>query len=179
MVTNDLLICWLIFQVNVFHVVHHVRGATKGACALRIRVPFVANTYDALGLVADEREFGGRREGIGTRTFFLYRSFVGWRGTSLWSLLPRSERDHEVDCTDLAANDVLHTQVHREVAEDPLQPGPFFELMLNNRLDVHVSHSRLVQLSLHLLIMKAEDVVLPELPIDLNLQVLSRVGQLF
>jgi len=94
--------------------------------------------------VADEGEFGGRGQGIGTWTFFLHGSFVGWRGLGLLSLLPRSERDHEVDGTDLATDNVLHTQICSEVAEDLLQSRMFFKLMLNNRLDVGFGNSLLV-----------------------------------
>jgi hypothetical protein len=119
-VTVEPLICGPIFQVNVFHVVYHVGDATKGAYALLIRVPFVANTDYTLSLVADERKFGGCRERFGTWSFFLHRSFVGWRGPWLLSLLPRSERDYKVNSTDLAADDVFYTQVYREVTEDLL-----------------------------------------------------------
>jgi hypothetical protein len=121
MVTGDRLICSLVFQVNVFHMVHHVGDALKAATALLILIPFISNANDTLRLLADEGELlHGHRGGLRTWTFFLHRSFVGWRGPWLLSLLPRSKRDHEVDSTDLAADDVLHTQVHREVAEDPL-----------------------------------------------------------
>ena len=64
------------FQVNVFHVVHHVRDAAKGAGTLLIRILFVANTKYALRLAADKGDLHGRREGVRTRTFYLHRSFV-------------------------------------------------------------------------------------------------------
>ena len=49
-----------------------------------------------LRLLADEGELlHGHRGGLRTWTFFLHRSFVGWRGPWLLSLLPRSKRYHE------------------------------------------------------------------------------------
>lgn len=59
-----------------------------------------------------------------------------------------------------------------------MQVGPLFELILNNRLDVHISYKRLVQLSLYQLIMKAKDVVSLELPRDLLLEALPNISQL-
>ena len=50
--------------------------------------------------------------------------------------------------------------------------------MLNNWLDIHVSRNSLVQLSLHQLIVKTEDVVSSEFPSDLILEAFPRTGQL-
>jgi hypothetical protein len=50
--------------------------------------------------------------------------------------------------------------------------------MLNNELDVHVSHNGLVQLSLHQFIVKAEDIVSSEFLIDLILEAFPRTSQL-
>ena len=133
MVTAELLVYREMIQVNVFYVVHHVGNAAKAASALLVRIPFVTDTEYALCLLADEGNLHGRGGGVRTRTFFLHRSLTGWRGPLPLSLLLRSECDHEIDGTDLAADDILYIQVRREVAEDPLQTCPLFELMLNNR----------------------------------------------
>jgi hypothetical protein len=87
-VTLNPPICGPIFQVNTFDVFHHVRDAAEGAGALLVQIPFVANPDHALGLVADERKVGGREERFETWTLFLHRSFLGWRGPWLLSLLP-------------------------------------------------------------------------------------------
>jgi hypothetical protein len=50
-----------------------------------------------------------------------------------------------------------------------LQAYLLFGLILNNRVNIHVSHMRLVQLSLHLLIVEAEDIVFKPLTIILIL----------
>ena len=50
--------------------------------------------------------------------------------------------------------------------------------MLNNWLDIHVSRNSLVQLSLHQLIVKTEDVVSSEFPSDLILEAFPSTGQL-
>jgi hypothetical protein len=54
MMTDDLLVWALILQVNVFHVVHHVGDAAKGASTILIRVLFVANKDYALSLLENE-----------------------------------------------------------------------------------------------------------------------------
>ena len=130
--------------MDIFHVVHHETGAAKGASALLIRVLLVTDAKYALRLVADNGNLHGRRGGVRAWTFFLASSLTGLKESRSLGLLLKSKSNHQVDSTDLAADDVLYVEVRREVAEDPLQAGPLPKLMLNNRLDVHVSHMRLV-----------------------------------
>jgi hypothetical protein len=134
-------------------------NAAKAASALLVQIPFVAGIKYALCLLADEGNRHRHRGGAGTWAFFLYRSLKGWTGPLPLSFLLRNECDHEIHGTDLAANDIFYIQVHLEVAEDPLQAYLLFELILNNRVNIHVSHMCLVQLSLHLLIVEAEEIV--------------------
>src|SRR6266536_2571954 len=71
MVTVDPLICGPIFQVNVFHIVHHIGDITKMSGVMLIQVPFVTNTNYILGLLVNKGELYRRRVGISTWTFFL------------------------------------------------------------------------------------------------------------
>lgn len=92
----------------------------KRASAFLIRIHFIANAKYTLRLVADKGDLHGRKGGVWALTFLLHRSFTGWRGPLLMRLLLRSKCHCEVDSTDLAADDILHIEIRREVAEDPL-----------------------------------------------------------
>jgi hypothetical protein len=65
MVADNLLVGGLMFQVNVFHVVYHMGGASKATSALLIRILFVPNANYTLRLVADEGDLKGGGEGAG------------------------------------------------------------------------------------------------------------------
>jgi hypothetical protein len=91
-----------------------------------------------LGLAQDERKLISLGEGIWGRSerFLLDGILIGWGRSWLagLELLSSGERGHGVDSTYLPGDNVLRGQVFGEVAEELLNPYPFFELVLNGRL---------------------------------------------
>ena len=109
MVANYPLICWLLAQMKVFNMVHHMRNATKSARPFVKWEPLVPYTDYTLGLLTDEGEFIRLWEEIGIRTFFFNENLRGWSPPRLASLqlLSRGERYHKIDSKDLPRDDGL------------------------------------------------------------------------
>jgi hypothetical protein len=86
-----------------------------------------------------------------------------------------------VNGINLSSHDGFGTQVLREIAEDPLDLCPFFELIFNQRLDL-VFYSSLIlsslELHLYYLIINAKEVILPIYVLNLVFQALHYISDL-
>ena len=56
-VTDDLLRCWHLAQVNILDMVPHIRNAVKCARPFDVWKPLVSYANNTLGLLADDRKF--------------------------------------------------------------------------------------------------------------------------
>jgi hypothetical protein len=118
-----------------------------------------------LGLGKNEGKLVQLGEGILGRSgrFFLDRILVSLCRSRLTSLrlLWRGERDKEVDCGDLARDDLGRGQIPREVTKDLLQSFPFLELVLDHRFVAWLLDDGLVERHLQHLIVDTKEIIPP------------------
>jgi hypothetical protein len=68
MVADHLLIYRLVFQMNVFHMVHHMRDTGEGSCPFIIQKLLVPNADDTLGGPTDEGKCSKLWEWVGSKS---------------------------------------------------------------------------------------------------------------